>query len=386
MNFQQYSNKTHLGGILTIIYVIITITICTYYFFEFKNTYLKDSYTIQSYTKFNKKTIENMEKDNEEQYNQIINLTLIFNESETDFITLDRLFIFAKNTNKPYPNSFPISFINSTNSFPELYLAYKCDENDCKDYDQNLNIASETYFQFSLIYDGFTLDHQNKDKPLQRGGKFPVKYNINLNQETTINNYWKQIIYKEKKGFFHNAYTDVGFYIDEVSKLERDLYKTYQGDNGSYRYFCFISMLHNNSNIIEYIRTKKSMLDLLANVLSLLSNIYFIICFVYKYYSINFDNFKVVETIISNKINNNNSKKNITNFTSLKYLEDEKNTNEKMFSILKDSEISEVKQNYNINFEDKGDNDESNIKMKKISFFQFYINNLYIHRCCKNNQ
>jgi hypothetical protein len=105
-------------------------------------------------------------------------------------------------------------------------MGYICDEPKCPDFYQNLGRV-ETNFNFSLLYDGFTLDHQNNDKPIQKGGNFTMDYTKDLNKVTIINNIWKQIIYKEKKGYFHQDYVDFGFYIDDYKKIEQQNFGHY---------------------------------------------------------------------------------------------------------------------------------------------------------------
>ena len=180
---------------------------------------------------------------------------------------------------------FPLHFHIQLIIFQYYIWGIQCDEPNCPDFYQNLN-RDETRFNFSLLYDGFILDHQNNDKPIQKGGNFAMNYTINLNLATTISNNWKQIIYKEKKGYFHQDYADFGFYIDDYKKIEHHNFEHYiytDDENNNVLIFCYFSIENNNNNIVEYTRTKKSTLDLLANVFSLFSNIYFIMSFSSKY-------------------------------------------------------------------------------------------------------
>lgn len=377
--FQKKYNKTNFGGIVSLIFGIIMIAIIIYYIFDFKNTYIKDSYTVQSFTRFTKKTIEHENEEEKDHYSQNINFRIEFKDPA--FMPVDRIGIYKKYTTHEFPNPFT----NSTDYFPELYIAYKCQEKNCEDYYQNLD-RYQTNFTFSLLYDGFTLDHQNKDKPIQKGGTFSMEYKIDLNQLTSIDNVWKQIIYKEKKGYFNNDYVDFGFYIDEFKKTEQMTGFTILIDEESNRIliFCYLSIEINNNNIVEYTRTKKSILALFANVCSLFSNIYFIMCFIVKYYSLNLDHFKIIESILQNKINSQNDKKPITSMENLENENTYKKIEKKM-PILKDNDESADKENININTLENND-DELNFKLKKIGFYQFYINYLYSNICFKNNK
>ena len=328
-----------------------------------------------------KKTIEHANEEEKEHYSQNISFRIEFKDPA--FMSLDRIGIYEKYSTNKYPNPFA----NSTDNFPELFLAYKCEDKDCEDYYQNLD-RLETNFTFSLLYDGFTLDHQNNDKPIQKGGTFSMEYKINLNTVTSIDNVWKQIIYKEKKGYFHNDYVDFGFYIDEFKKREEkfDLPILTDDENNKILIFCYLSIEINDNNVVEYTRTKKSILTLFANICSLFSNIYFIMRFVAKYYSINYDNYKIINSIISKK----NSQSDKKPFTSLENLENEINLkkDEKTFPILKDNDGSVDKVNINsstLDNNDDNDDDELNFKLKEIGIYQFYMNYLYCNIFCKNN-
>ena len=73
------------------------------------------------------------------------------------------------------------------------------------------------YFQ----YDGFTLLHQNADKPIlkKENGQenFDKLYEINSNRTTNINNQWRNILYTEKKGFFQKDSDDSCGYIENFN-------------------------------------------------------------------------------------------------------------------------------------------------------------------------
>jgi len=78
----------------------------------------------------------------------------------------------------------------------------------------------------------------------------------------------------------------------------------------------------------------------------------------------------------------------------LENLENEKNykKDEKYFPILKDNDGNDDKANFKSNTlenndgdGDGDDDDEFNFKLKKIDFYQFYINYLYSKIFCKNN-
>ena len=386
--FHRNANKTKFGGVLTLIYGIIMIIIIIYYIFDYKNTYLKDPYSIQSLTELNIKTVKQMNEKNEVHFSQNMNFSLVFRDGETDFIAPDRILIYEKYNENRISNSFT----GSTDDHIELLIAYKCDDHLCENYFQGLEVTGTTIFKFSLFYDGFILDHQSLEKPIQKQSSyFMMDYEINLNKMTTIKNYWNQIIYKEKEGYLHKDYVDFGFYMEESKRLEGELMpgSITDKDSNDYLVFCELSIEKKNNNIIEYTRTKKSVLDLLANIFSLFSNIYFLMGIVCEYYSENFNHFKIIEKIISKKIYNIKKKDD----KSLVPLNDSENNNknEKLIDMINDSnenvDKGDIKANILGKTDEEGDEDnESKFKLTKIRFYQFYLNNLYSNYCCETSK
>ena len=62
----------------------------------------------------------------------------------------------------------------------------------------------------------------------------------------------------------------------------------------------FIDNIHFKET--EYERTQKSILDYIANIFSFYSNAFFIAKFIFRFYSQNFNNFKIIENVIQKKI------------------------------------------------------------------------------------
>jgi hypothetical protein len=63
---------------------------------------------------------------------------------------------------------------------------------------------------------------------------------------------------------------------------------------------------NNHKSYIEYKRKRKTILDLVAKISSLFRTLHFVFLFVFKNYSKNFNNFKIIEKILD--INNKNFK------------------------------------------------------------------------------
>ena len=142
----------------------------------------------------------------------------------------------------------------------------------------------------------------------------------------------------------------------------------------------------------EYEITEKEMFDYIGIVLSFYWNGFFILKLIFGFYSKNFNNYKIIERILSkNNTNNNNSvnsKRPLENYiisinsnSRSESCEDIDN-NENLIENKTDKE-NELIPSYN---EEEEDN-KSDIKFKKIRFVHFFLNNLYC-KCCSrfNNQ
>ena len=79
---------------------------------------------------------------------------------------------------------------------------------------------------------------------------------------------------------------------------------------------------------IEYSRTRVSELDLLANIFSLMANIFTGVRFIFTFYSNNFNNFKIIEKILNKEPTKNhktNKKKEMNDFEDNKFISTVKN-------------------------------------------------------------
>ena len=211
---------------------------------------------------------------------------------------------------------------------------------------------------------------------------------LNLNKTTNITYNWKNILYTEKKGYFQKDSEYSCRYIESFDSI----YDDHLGRVGLPKFknkeYIFLSQiaLHNDyTEYTEYFRKRVSELDLLANFLSLMVNIFTGVKFVFSFYSTNFDNFKIIEKILNRqakknyKINNN--------------IDIEDSLNKKFFSINDDlnevniqKDIEKTDNNNDSDFHEFEDDDCSDDKsstdskrIKKLHFFDFFLNNIY---CC----
>ena len=374
------SNKTNFGGVIFLLYIIVMILIVIYYCVNYSKN--NNKYTIQSLMHFNRKTKEELERrNNDAKYNQNINfyLNITFNNSVLD----DKFKIFNITTDQDIDRNNPFSC--RTNDF-SLMLYYKCEEVNCTDYERKL--INEDYlnerYTIDLIYEGFSLEHQNEDEPIQRKNwVFTQNYNLYFNNFTKIYNQWENIFYYEKKSFIsRKEYNKSCGYIDGYYKYENNVLT-----NNSIVYLARISIFNDYEKYIEYKRVKYSLIDVFANLLSLLYNLLFSIRFAFTFYSKKFNNYKIIENILTVKRKRKFNKPNFSieltdsindenkNKTFEPLIEKDNNTehNDKITNNLNEKKINSY------------DNDESKETLKKLHFFDFILNNIYYDFLFKKN-
>ena len=152
--------------------------------------------------------------------------------------------------------------------------------------------------------------------------------------------------------------------------------------NGTY--YKILQEFHlNNDHLIEeqYERKAKDIFDYIGIVLSFYSNGFFILKLIFGFYSKNFNNYKIMEKIIRKNNKSVNYKRpfenyiNSINSNSRSESCESIDNNENLIENKSDKE-KEFISSYN----EEGDN-ESDIKLKKIRFVHFFLNNLYC-KCC----
>ena len=121
------------------------------------------------------------------------------------------------------------------------------------------------------------------------------------------NIYWERFEYFEEKGIFdkllgkNNIYYGGDIKTRDISPLETTFYNPDYSEYLKLLYIVKIEMPFGEYAI--YSRRKKSVLDIIANICSLSLTILSLIKIIFSnIYSNNFDPYKIVENILSNKI------------------------------------------------------------------------------------
>ena len=383
-------NKTNFGGILFLIYLVIIIIILVYYIIDYVKN---DKYVIQSFNHFNYYSEEKKkELDENEFLNPYINFKLnLFIELNKELYDLMDIFVLYDNKESKIiqKNTF---FKKRISEF-DILILYECDEKNCSDYyellerlkiiNDNKNL-SDSILKFT--HDSFQLQHQNEDKPILKtednNMAITRTYYLNINETSKIKHQWRNILYTEKKGFFQKDSNDSCGYIENFNIYT---YKQRFGELSEKRgknitIICEITFSNDYIQYTQYFRKKISLLDVAANVLSLIANIFTGIRFILKFYSGNFNNFKIIEKILN--------KKAIKKYKPDVNLEMNDLENNKFITIKDDLQEKCIDKGGNENNfnETKEEDDKSSIntrRIKKLRFFDFFLNNLY---CCFKKQ
>ena len=392
---QKESNKTNFGGFLIVFYSIIMIGICIFYGIKYHND---DNYNVQSLIHFNFKSDAQKE---ERKKSDLFNPTKKFQIDLKDY------------NDKSLNDKFKLydikikDFIDRKKTFQkkisefEIFVVYECEELNCSDYYNNYLQDKESSYRLETTYEGFQMEHQNEE-PIQKKCKadngtitdcqFECANQFKYSLSYKLFYYWKTILYKEKSfikkikpkscGYIQNY--DSFYYINGLQHLEIK--------NKNHTLLNIITIEHIFTQYLEYIRTENTILDLLANIFSFISNIFFGARFIFKYYSKNFNNFKVIEKLMSDSRNNGmnfDKKNNVINslIERENHKTEENNDFNKLMPLTDDISITEKLRNDIKDFEDIDEDDIDEMRLlRKLHFFDFFLNNLYINQICQKQK
>jgi len=465
--FQKEANKTNFGGILFLLYIIIMIIISLAYIMDFAlndkyviesdmvDTYLdsfghnyedslqiiKDNPDINPNTDF---TVEvELNCDGDVCYDETLNLSEIsenlllgykgkfrkgqlmvnswgtyikfdinkevFNidRSSSNFITLvykyndtlhsnypENIFLFAgitsKNVKISHNSSIPVSTSDCSLFYFTGYLGY------CK------------HFAWGRIHNNESLLITTKISSLY----YEEKKGISRLFDKIMNKTNKYIISFIETGQSESEYHSHIFYDFEYYE-ESGL-----GEEGSEEELLKYKLLvlfdtYPVGKYQIYKRSEVSFLTVLANIGSLFSTFFSVFSFIFKFYSKNFDNYKIVDKIIlleltnnkKNKIHQKNFQNKNIELSEVKFEKD--NIISPLIDTFVDKDIDKedddkykadssnrliVKEKEEDNYVKNEDNKEKiilkenqNKILPKLSFFDFYFNNIYF-KCCKRRK
>ena len=397
---EQNSNRSNLGGVFSLILSIIVLFIGFSFIYDYARNinYSLIYYYDEEYLNDDKLK----KKLDDERYNPEITYKFEMNSK----VNTSNYFVF---TNQ---NEF-INFGEERKSkIYDFYafIGYNCEKSGENDYDCSIRESDKEpdgdniFYLFSLNYTGTKIEHNNKEFPLQKNYNSEYYY---FNFDDKIKYFiqkWKTIKYTEDKGIFGtfgNLIEKPKEYYGGVIMNDKMIianlpeeWKNKFNKKGK-KILCVIKIGYSWINYLDnYTRIKKIILEPISELCSLSLTIYNIFIFVYcRFFSNNFDNYKIIEKILSKskrplfnnkekdktvkiiKLSCNSDKK---DNSSLKQLTNKKNKN--LSYIISKNEISNE-----VFYDKKSFNEDSKI-LPKFSFYIFLFNNIYFKKCCSSKK
>ena len=319
---QQKTNKTLFGGILFIIYIIIMIIISLIYILNFA---FNNKYDIR-YTLYKAFTSKEEENNKNEDLNPHLNFSInIIKISEEDGFDLNEseannFFVLRDDQFNSIERN---KIISRTPSNFTILFGFKCFFDCTNEFYNDENNKTNLIYYLNITYSGYKIDHENKDTPLERNNdkySFYKEFDFNLDSSTFYEVNWNVIKYKEERGLyalfddlFDKKYEFTGIDIDYIEKttVNKQLVLAPPGlDFYKFKILGMINMRNKHNQYVEYIRNKKSILDVLADIGALFSTLFSVFSFIFNFYSNNFDNYKIVKELLSkNEICRTSNKK-----------------------------------------------------------------------------
>ena len=390
--FQQDSNKTNLGGILTILFILAMLIIMYSYIYEY---FANDKYNVSYY--YNEKFYKDEELDkiynDENLYPELtyaLTLGYIGNQAEK----LNNVIILT-----PEEEEIPFGQIRKAKVSELNFLAfYKCENETFCDLDDGYDGLN--LYILNLRYYGYFCDHQNPDSPIRRDENYKI---FPFTIEDRIDFYlfdWKIIKYEEESSFSGMFRSTKETYGGEFTETEKysipsegiKKYEKFNNETGKIEYYKYVAefdFYRNNFGYYDnYSRERVSIFDAIANICALVSTLYGVVTFIFcGFYSNSFDNYKIIEKIIS--------RGGYIDIKDIKDIrEDSAKTQPKEQIELKDQIETDIKDNL---IEVKEDSDDKKMldddkekkedikplfRIPKFHFYDFLYNNVYFD-CCK---
>ena len=208
--------------------------------------------------------------------------------------------------------------IKNTNLF-SLAVFYRCNRSDCT-ISEDDKIGTYSY-DLIMYYKGYSLEHQNPEKPNGKleGNDYWHEDTQFLNNTFIYSYDWQLIEYEEEKGIFGKTYSKVSgksntyyggdyrswhvFTDDGHVRAFPDNNWRIKDENGNnFIVLLYFESFPNYYQYERYTRKEISFLDVLANVFALASTVLNLMGLSYGFlYSQNYNNYKIIEYILTKK-------------------------------------------------------------------------------------
>ena len=393
--FEKNSNKTSLGGVLTIIFLIVFFVLAFVYIYNYE----MDNKYIVSYGSYQKPYDEKEVDDKNKDPNYNPTLSFIFDVTDFGENPLsDNYVLFDFYTGNIIERNKPIEFNISK---LRIVVLYNCSNYNCylkeEDYDSYYSSLSY-YFYYSMNF--YDYNFEDDDQPVKMDKtKFVVnRFTFSHDIGHVVNSFWRVTKVTEEQGFLDKLLSKEekssfggDFYKEEVSaispiivNIEDDLFgvEKYNFD-GIYKILYTFCAENQFTDYTEYKRKKISIFDIFADICSLSLTIYSAFQFFFMFFfSENFNNYKIVQRIISKT---DISFKKITELKSFYYGNKEKENN--IISKEKDmiEQVSEKENDKDLTERTIEVKNANNIQLPKFHFFHF-ICNIFSSICFKKSK
>ena len=375
--FQNRANKTNLGVILTLIYLIILLLLAVTYLYDFYNY---ERYEYSYFFKYFPIQEDRKKYKEKPEFNPQVDLRFEIQNINGE---MDDNFIILSKEDVEFGENITLN-VNDFDNF-DLRVFYICPEFDrnCTFYWKN-----ETNFNFNFIiyYSTKIVDFDNSNTPVI-DEVFHSNISFTPEDYAAVFPHWEAYIYEEMKGIISRTYDSLikrqnNYYFGrfkEVATLdfESDGEKLCPDPDKS---CCKNVLVFKIINLLEgvnlYKRKGISIWDYLANISALGTTIFNGLCKIFSLiYSKYFDNYKIIDSILSKDIKKGKiSEFNDNNISNVRL---EKNLIDKDYSNNEDLTINDIHDENSENEDDK-----MIAKLPKLRFYDFFFNNVY-SKCCK---
>ena len=412
--FRKETNKTIFGGILFLIYIIIMILISLLYILDYT---LNEKYSIEYSSVYNYTRITSEIKlmDSDTQLNPYLDIKIFIDAFCDPFVAIYKMI-----NGKPilleekYDETTGVEFayyelkekVNDT----EFNAVFKCGEDpNCTEFYYFINQWANSPIGYFYHYSPGFINHE-KDPPIVKKNDVKNFFVYSLYMPNTIGIKqslfdWEVIKYKDKRNLFDTLTNNKReYYTGHVKGEEKTSESVYQypedytdyifyDENiGYYIVFFTVKYFNPHRDYLLYKRTKFQFMDVIANIGALFSTIKFFFAIGFYFYSRNYDNYEIVGKIL----NPPKEKKEIILLNSKIKSEENKIINEinnnldKLIEDDTDKNKNELnKKEYNVNnycdYDEEDNQGNSGNALKKLNFYDFFFNNIYL-KCCRKNK
>ena len=263
-------------------------------------------------------------------------------------------------------------------------VLYKCLDKNCDLQPEDKNKYEEQFhYWLKITSEGFSINLQENTKPIKLDRIDERLFVINQNIPQLISADWEVIKVIEEKGLFDNFIGNkkesIGgkissspeFYNSKSMSVEVEI----KGKKTLVKPIFAFEILSTFESIVEYRRKKISIFDIIANICSLSLTIFNGFQFGFSFfYSQNFDNYKIIDKILTSKGKSKEKKINDAKF-------------DKSFPLLNENEMNEEEEKDvdKINLITDTVSEKNEDSLPKYHFFNF-IFNLFSCKCCQKNK